>query len=188
MENSKFVVRLRKLRRMNDLTQGQMADELHISRSTYTGYELGNINPPSNKITQIAKFFNVSPGYLMGWDEFDKEVNTPEFQKQLRESAKLSEEELNNEISKDTDAMKINKEEEARSMREELSKKDERDIKKKLDATLKDLESSDGLMFDGEALDDETKDLLHMAIESALITAKVKAKEKFTPKKYKKED
>lgn len=70
----------------------------------------------------------------------------------------------------------------------QLSKKDERDIKKKLDQTLKDLESSDGLMFDGEALDDETKDLLHMAIESALITAKVKAKDKFTPKKYKKED
>lgn len=70
----------------------------------------------------------------------------------------------------------------------QLTKKDERDIKKKLDQTLKDLESSDGLMFDGEALDDETKDLLHMAIESALITAKVKAKEKFTPKKYKKED
>lgn len=70
----------------------------------------------------------------------------------------------------------------------QLTKKDERDIKKKLDQTLRDLESSDGLMFDGEALDDETKDLLHMAIESALITAKVKAKEKFTPKKYKKED
>ena len=66
----------------------------------------------------------------------------------------------------------------------ELTTKDERDISKKLLDTLNQLESQDGLMFDGEALDEETKELLKISLESAIKTAKVKAKKKFTPKKY----
>lgn len=66
----------------------------------------------------------------------------------------------------------------------ELTPKDERDISKKLIDTLNQLESQDGLMFDGEALDEETKELLKISLESAIRTAKVKAKKKFTPKKY----
>lgn len=65
-----------------------------------------------------------------------------------------------------------------------LTSKDERDISKKLDETLDQLESSEGLMFDGEVLDAETKELLKISLENALRTAKVIAKKKFTPKKY----
>ena len=65
-----------------------------------------------------------------------------------------------------------------------LTPKDERDISKKLNDTLDQLESSDGLMFDGEALDEETKELLKISLENALRTAKITAKKKFTPKKY----
>lgn len=65
-----------------------------------------------------------------------------------------------------------------------LTPKDERDISKKLDETLNQLESSEGLMFDGEALDDATKELLKISLENALRTAKVTSKKKFTPKKY----
>lgn len=66
-----------------------------------------------------------------------------------------------------------------------LTQKDERDIAKKLNATLDQLESNDGLMFDGEALDEETKELLKISLENAIRTAKITAKKKFTPKKYK---
>lgn len=62
--------------------------------------------------------------------------------------------------------------------------REEHDISKKLDETLNQLESSEGLMFDGEALDDETKELLKISLENAIRTAKVTAKRKFTPKKY----
>lgn len=65
-----------------------------------------------------------------------------------------------------------------------LPPKDERDISKKLGETLNQLESRNGLMFDGEALDDETKELLKISIENAIRTAKVTAKKKYTPKKY----
>lgn len=67
----------------------------------------------------------------------------------------------------------------------ELSARNERDIERTLKDTLEKLDSQDGLMFDGEALDDETKELLKISLENAIRTAKITAKKKFTPKKNK---
>lgn len=69
-----------------------------------------------------------------------------------------------------------------------LTTKDERDIAKKLSSTIDQLEAGDGLMFDGEALDAETKELLKISLENAIRTAKITAKKKYTPKKYKKDN
>lgn len=67
-----------------------------------------------------------------------------------------------------------------------LTKKDEKDIAKDLENTLNRLETSqDGLMFDGEALDDETRELLKISLENSMRLAKQMAK-KYTPKKYRK--
>lgn len=63
-----------------------------------------------------------------------------------------------------------------------LTSKNERDIEKALKETLKQLNSQDGLMFDGEALDDNTKELLKISLENTIRTAKIAAKKKFTPK------
>ena len=69
-----------------------------------------------------------------------------------------------------------------------LSEKDNKDIEKRLEKTLSDLENiQDALMFSGEPLDDETRELLKISIENSIRIAKINAKEKFTPKKYKKE-
>lgn len=66
-----------------------------------------------------------------------------------------------------------------------LTAKDERDIAKKLQSTLDDLENgADGLMFDGEPLDDETRALLRDSLQNQLQMTKLLAKQKFTPKKY----
>ena len=40
-------------------------------------------------------------------------------------------------------------------------------------------------MFDGEPLDDETRELLIASLERTIRQAKILAKEKYTPKKYK---
>lgn len=70
-----------------------------------------------------------------------------------------------------------------------LTKKDERDISRQLEATLAALESQQsGLMFDGEPLDDETKELLAASLRNSMELSKMWAKKKFTPKKYRKED
>lgn len=71
-----------------------------------------------------------------------------------------------------------------------LNKRDERDIEKRLAAALGDLEQAsqaDGLMFDGEPLDEETKELLAASLRSTLEMTKRLAKQKYTPKKYQKE-
>lgn len=66
-----------------------------------------------------------------------------------------------------------------------LNDRDEKDIQKRLKAALGELENAQSaLMFDGEPLDDETKELLIASLERTIRQAKVLAKEKYTPKKY----
>lgn len=68
-----------------------------------------------------------------------------------------------------------------------LTKKDERDIAKRLDTMVSQLGGDhDGLMFDGEPLDDETRELLVESLRKDLEWAKRMAKKKYTPKKYRK--
>ena len=68
-----------------------------------------------------------------------------------------------------------------------LTKKDERDIERKLAETLNALDSADGLMFDGEPLDDITRELLDTSLRNSLEMDKKIAKQKYTPKKYRKD-
>lgn len=71
----------------------------------------------------------------------------------------------------------------------ELTARDERDIQKKLQSILDDLDPDTGLAFyDGqEPMDDETRDLIRAALENSLRVAKQIAKAKYTPKKYRNE-
>lgn len=67
----------------------------------------------------------------------------------------------------------------------ELSKRAEKDIEKALQQTLEDLSNTqDGLMFSGEPIDDETRELLKISLENSMRLAKQIAKQKYTPKKY----
>lgn len=143
--------RIKEIRNRLNMSQVAFADKINVSKQTLYKYENNIItNIPSGKIEAAAKLGNVSPAYLMGWDD-------------------------NN-----TDNQLVNK--------PLLNKRDERDIAKRLNAMLYDLENQqDALMFNGEALDDTTKELLKASLENSLRVAKINAKEKFTPKKYRKE-
>lgn len=65
-----------------------------------------------------------------------------------------------------------------------LNTKDENDIAKRLENTLSDLDTQEALMFSGEPLDDTTRELLKVSLENSIRIAKINAKQKFTPKKY----
>lgn len=67
-----------------------------------------------------------------------------------------------------------------------ITEKDEKDIAKKLEEILDSMNTDDGLMLYNNELDDETRELLIASIERTLRQAKLIAKEKFTPNKYKK--
>lgn len=60
---------LRSLRRKARLTQAELADALGLSRSSISMYERGEREPDFETIELIADYFNVSMGYLVGWEE-----------------------------------------------------------------------------------------------------------------------
>jgi len=72
----------------------------------------------------------------------------------------------------------------AQSMLGTLAPREERDIAKDLEKMMNDLESNEALAFHGEAMDEQTKELLRISLENSMRLAKQLSKQKFTPHKY----
>lgn len=70
---------------------------------------------------------------------------------------------------------------------ETLSQKDKRDILDIISSTKAALLSQEGLMFDGDPASPEAIESILSAMEIGMEMAKKKNKEKYTPKKYKKD-
>lgn len=68
-----------------------------------------------------------------------------------------------------------------------LNKKDQKDIEKILEHTKEQLLNQEGLMFDGDPATPEAIDSILSAMQIGMEMAKKKNKEKYTPKKYKKD-
>ena len=68
-----------------------------------------------------------------------------------------------------------------------LTHKDEKDIERILDQTREQLLSQEGLMFDGDPASPEAIESILAAMQIGMEMAKKKNKEKYTPKKYKKD-
>ena len=70
---------------------------------------------------------------------------------------------------------------------EGLNDRDKRDIAQAMEQFIEQLGNpKEALMFDGEPLDEESRDLLLASLENSLKLGKMMAKKKFTPDKYKK--
>lgn len=57
--------RIRNMREDRDMTQEQMAEYLCVHQTTYSDYELGNLNIPSPVLDKIATLFETSVDYLL---------------------------------------------------------------------------------------------------------------------------
>lgn len=69
--------RIKKLRKEKKLTLDDLAEKLNTTRQTIFKYESDIItNIPSDKIEMMAKIFNVSPAYIMGWEESEIPVDS----------------------------------------------------------------------------------------------------------------
>ena len=64
--------RVRDLREDHDLTQRQMAEYLQIHQTTYSDYELGNLNIPIEVFIKLARFYKTSIDYLVGLTDTPK--------------------------------------------------------------------------------------------------------------------
>ncbi|MBQ7976733.1 MAG: helix-turn-helix transcriptional regulator [Clostridia bacterium] len=58
--------RIRDLREDKDLSQKFIAQMLHIHQTTYSDYEIGNLNIPVSVLSQLADFYGTSIDYLVG--------------------------------------------------------------------------------------------------------------------------
>jgi transcriptional regulator with XRE-family HTH domain len=61
-----FSERFLQLRKERDLTQKQLANELHFSENAIQNYERKRRSPTYDALIHIADFFNVSIDYLVG--------------------------------------------------------------------------------------------------------------------------
>lgn len=58
--------RLRDMREDKDLNQKQLAELLNIHQTTYSDYELGNLNIPVSVLLKLADYYETSVDYLLG--------------------------------------------------------------------------------------------------------------------------
>ena len=66
---NKYGLRLKELREKEGLTQENLADKLHTSRSRIGMYEQGKREPDFEMQEAIADYFNVTIDYLFGRDD-----------------------------------------------------------------------------------------------------------------------
>ena len=70
LEVNEIINRIKNRRQELDLSYQDLSDLTGISKSTLQRYETGFIKKvPITQIEIIAKALNVSPGYLMGWED-----------------------------------------------------------------------------------------------------------------------
>ena len=69
------MMRLKKLREENMLTQQAVADYLHIRQNTYSQYETAQRRVPIEMLIALSDFYDVSVDYLLGLT--DEETRYP---------------------------------------------------------------------------------------------------------------
>ena len=65
-----FQERLIEQRKLNKLTQRQVADYLQIAQPSYIRYENGSSEPSLDALVKLADLFDVSVDYLLGRKEY----------------------------------------------------------------------------------------------------------------------
>ena len=65
-----FQERLAEQRKLNNMTQRQMAELLGIAQPSYIRYENGSAEPSLDALAKLADLFDVSVDYLLGRKEY----------------------------------------------------------------------------------------------------------------------
>lgn len=76
-------MKLKELRLKNGLLQDQIAEVLQIKKNTYSNYEIEKTQAPIEIYKKLAKYYNVSLDYLLGYT--DKKETNSEFTLQEEE-------------------------------------------------------------------------------------------------------
>lgn len=173
-------------RKSQRMTVKELADEVGLDEETVIQYEDDIIPLSKHMVKKIASIFGMSYSALLNKHNQYDEYIPPQFDgdvdAQKKYDAAVEKDAFNNAIETTPHTKK--------GGLPELTSKDERDIQKNLQKIIDDLNSEDGYAaFDGNTLadmDEEDRELLIASLENSLRLAKRIAKQKFTPKKYRK--
>ena len=83
--------KLKELREYEGLTQREVAEKIHVDRSTYAGWENGKDIIPLKRLNDLANFYHTSLDYLIGNSPTKEQVeeiqniNQEEFSKNFKE-------------------------------------------------------------------------------------------------------
>lgn len=155
--------RIEKLCKERGINITQMCREADIPRGNLTDLKMGRTAALSTKsLGKISSYFSVSMDYLLG------NVTDPFFQLD------------NDRILQDINSY----ESETAST---LTDRDRRDIARDLERIMEALDTAGDLQFDGDPMSDEARESIRAAMKLGLEAAKLKNKERFTPKKFRKE-
>lgn len=138
------------------------AIEMGISKATPTTWKKRGLTPQGETLNKIAAYFGVSTDYLLG------NVSEPFFHLD------------NDRILQDINSYET----ESAST---LTDRDRRDIARDLERIMEALDTAGDLQFDGDPMSDEARESIRAAMKLGLEAAKLKNKERFTPKKFRKE-
>lgn len=65
----KFAQRIKELRSDRKLKQSELAEALEVDQSTISSWESGYREPDFERLSKIAKFFEVTTDYLLGLED-----------------------------------------------------------------------------------------------------------------------
>jgi len=77
--NEQLPRRLKRLREKEGFLQKDVAKELGVRSNILSGYENGTRSPDPEMLVRLARLYNVSTDYLLGYSDDETEVEDPEF-------------------------------------------------------------------------------------------------------------
>lgn len=214
MKEGGFMLKLKELRKKSGLSQQELAQKLDVTQATLSGWENEKYEIDNASLLKCASIFNVSVDYILAANIEPEELKTARAKtKALHETHDIPtisaiEEKtgtnyntfrgwyngygdyFNDKLYLIADLYDVSVD--YLLGREESPKiigKDEKEIEKIIENTIENLSNTDGLMFDGEVpATEEEIEQLKAAMRIGLAMAKEKARQKFTPKKYRKDN
>lgn len=181
--NSIFFERYAALCKSKGETPNSVAREIGASSGSVTSWKNGT-EPRYSTVAKVADYFCVSVDYLLG--RTDDPVDYENDGDIIASIPLAYLEACNGDVRKACAMMEAVDEENLGKKAPTLTEKDRRDIARDLEALMAHLDSAGDLMFDGDPMSDEARESIRAAMKLGLEAAKVKNKERFTPKKYRK--
>lgn len=82
--------KIKKTRELKNIAQIDLANKIGVSKQTLYKYENDIItNIPSDKIEAIAHELDISPAYLMGWNNTDSDAELSEYLEELKNRSEM---------------------------------------------------------------------------------------------------